>query len=125
MFRAVLPIVKKGSKALGEELLKSSANAVGDIWKTGDLAVAKKRRGKEFVTNISNRVSDHMFGSGYTNLLGIRRKQLKPSAKRKKVVKRKAVKRKPKKKKVVKKKKKTVKKKKVRRTKQNIQDIFS
>lgn len=118
-----MPIVKKGTKALGEELLKSGANTVGDIWKTGDLIATKKKRGKELVTNISNRLSEHMFGSGYTNLLGVRRKQLKRTIKRKKT--RKAVKRKPKKRKVVKRKKKTVKRKKVRRTKQNIQDIFS
>lgn len=123
MFRAVLPIVKKGTKALGEELLKSGANAVEDIWRTGDLATTKKRRGKELLTNISNRVSNHMFGSGYKNLLGVRRKPLKRAGKRKKA--RKTVKRNPKKRKTVKRKKKIVKKKKVRRTKQNIQDIFS
>lgn len=123
MFRAVLPVVKKGTKALGEELLKSGANVVGDIWKTGDLATTKKLRGKELVTKLSNRLSNHMFGSGYSNSLGVQRKQLKRTVKRKKT--RKPTKRKSKRRKTVKKKKKTVKKRKVRRTKQNIQDIFS
>lgn len=50
MFRAVLPIVKKGTKALGEELLKSGVNAVEDIWRTGDLATTKKSCLRTFQT---------------------------------------------------------------------------
>lgn len=124
MFRAVLPIMKKSSIALGEELIKSGRNVIKDVWKTGDLKTAQKQRGRQFVTNISNRVSDHMFGSGYSNVVGVRRKQLKRTTKRKKT--RKAVKRTAKKRKTVKRKPKSKKtKKKVSRTKQNLQDIFS
>lgn len=97
MFRAVLPIKKKSSIALGEELIKSGRNVIKDVWKTGDLKTAQKQRGRQFVTNISNRVSDHMFGSGYSNVVVVRGKQLKRSTKRKKT--RKAVKRTAKKKK--------------------------
>lgn len=129
VFRAVIPIVRKGTIALGEELLKTGSNVVQDVWKTGDLATAKKTRGKEFINKISNRVSDHMFGSGYSNILGVRREQLKRGSqgkKKQKVTKRKAVKRKTKKGKTGKSKRKAVKKKNVKRkTKQNIQDLFT
>lgn len=129
MFRAVIPIMKKSSTALGEELLKSGANVVKDVWKHGDLSAAQKKRGKELLTNITNRVSDHMFGSGYSGGLGVPRKQLKRTVTRKKT--RKVTKKGGKKKKTtkprksVKSKKKTVKRKRAVRSKQNIQDIFT
>lgn len=128
MFRAVIPIMKKTSTALGEELLKSGSNVVRDVWKHGDLSTAQKKRGKEFITNISNRVSDHMFGGAYSGVLGVRRKQLKRGSTRKKtrkVIKKRGKKKATKPKKSVKSKKKTVKRKKTVRTKQNIQDIFT
>lgn len=139
MFRAVIPILKKSSLAAGQELLRSGANLVGDVWKTGDLKDAQKKRGKEFISNVSNRVSDHMFGSGYSHLMGrtplryshLMGAQLKSSSrgkKSRKTVKRKPVKRKTQKRKNVKSRAKTVKKKKKQntgRSKQNIQDIFT
>lgn len=128
MFRAVIPIMKKSTAAIGEELMRSGANVVRDVWRTGDLRGSQKKRGKEFIANISNRVSDHMFGGGYPRVPIARRKQLKSGGKRKKtrkVVKRGAKKGKKAKKTVKPKKKKTVKKKKTTRTKQNIQDIFT
>lgn len=103
-----------------------------DVWKTGDLEAAQKKRGKEFINKISNRVSDHMFGSGYAHQLGVKRAQFKSGTSTRKtgrVTKRKKTKskgnKKKKKKAAPKKKKKPAKKKKTRRTKQDIQDIFS
>lgn len=93
MFRAVIPIMKKSTAAVGEELLRSGANVMKDVWRTGDLAKAQRKRGKEFIANISNRVSDHMFGGGYPRLPIDRLKQLKSGGKRtktRKVVKRSA-----------------------------------
>lgn len=119
--------MKKTSLALGQEALKSGSKIVSDVWKNGDLSSAQKRRGKEFINNVSNRMADHMFGSGYVNSLGVQRKQLKRSASGKKTSsakkKKKTVKAKTKKGKTKKgqARKKTVKK----RTKQTIQDIFS
>lgn len=136
IFRAVIPIVKKSSVALGQELLKSGSNIVHDVWKTGDLAGAQKQRGKEFINKVSNRISDHMFGSGYGNRLAVQYKQLKGSSrgnKTRKASKSKAGKGKKKTKKTkstkkVKstKKRKTPAKKKSKKTKtkQTIQDIF-
>lgn len=129
MFRAVIPIMKKSSLAAGQELLKSGVNLVQDVWKNGDLKAAKKKRGKEFISSVSNRMADHMFGSGYSNQFGVRRTQLKASSKgkkTKKAVKRKSVKRKTQKRKTVKKKSKSTKKNnKGYRSKQNIQDLFT
>lgn len=143
VFRAVIPIVKKSSIALGQELLRSGSNIVHDVWKTGDLAAAQKNRGKEFISKVSNRVSDQMFGSGYGNRFAVQYKQLKGSAhgnKTRKASKSKAVKGKKKTKKTKSSKKakktkkvkstkkgKTAAKKKTKKTKtkQTIQDIFA
>lgn len=128
LFRAVFPILKKGSSALGHELLNSGIGVINDAWKTGDLKTAQNNRGKQFISNVSDRISNHMFGSGYTSTLGTKRAQSKRVTKPKKTSK--ITKKKPAKSKVVKKKK-TVKKKNVkkttkkRRNKQDLQDIFS
>lgn len=96
LFRSVVPIMKKGSAALGQELLKSGLGAAEDIWKTGDLEYTKEKRGKEIINNISNRISDHMFGSGYTPYSLNRLPQLRTAIKRRRTAK--ATKRKTKKK---------------------------
>lgn len=95
MFRAVFPIMKKSTTALGEEIFKSGVNVVKDVWKHGDLVTAQKKRGNELLGNISNRVADHMFGSGY--LPNSSFNQLKHSVKTKKTRKvvRKQTKKKP------------------------------
>lgn len=126
LFRAVIPIVKKSTSALGQELLKSGVGVLNDVWRKGDLKTAQTRRGKEFISNISNRVSDHMFGGGlaYPTRVTVKRVQskrtTKPRKTRKTTVKRKPAKKKRKvvKKKATKKNRKKVTKK--RRTKQDI-----
>lgn len=132
LLRAVVPIVKRGSTALGQELVKAGVGAVEDVWKTGNLKYAQKKRGKELINNVSNRVADHMFGSGYTPNILAKVTQSKRSNTRRKSGK--VTKRKTKKRKTVKRKKagrkaakksKSVKKKKVPRTKQDILDIFT
>lgn len=128
MSRAVIPIMKKSSTALGEELVKIGVNLVKDVWKHGDLSAAQKKRGKELITNISNRVSDHMFGGGYSGGLDVRQKQLERIGTRKKtrkVNKKRGRKKTTKPKESVKSRKKTVKRKRTVRSKQNIQDIFT
>lgn len=135
LFRTVVPIVKKGSTALGQELLKAGFGAAEDIWKTGDIKYTQKKRGKEFINNISHRLSDHMFGSGYSPQLTLLKPQLKPTSRKRrttKVTKRKVTKRKPTKakKKTTKKRKTTTTKKSTttrrrNRTKQDLIDIFS
>lgn len=129
LFRTVIPIVKKSGTALGQELLKSGVGLANDVWRTGDLESAQKRRGKEFINKVSNRVSEHMFGSGYTSQLGVKRTQFKKTGRAGKTGKsKKGKKAKGKKKKTASKKKKPVKKKKKtkkRRAKTDIQDIFS
>lgn len=116
LFRAVFPILKKGSSALGHELLNSGIGVINDAWKTGDLKAAQKNRGKQFISNVSDRISNHMFGSGYTSTLGTKRAQSKRVTKPKKTSK--ITKKKPAKSKVVKKKK-TVKKKNVKKQQKN------
>lgn len=53
LFRAVFPILKKGSSALGHELLNSGIGVINDAWKTGDLKAAQKNRGKQFISNLT------------------------------------------------------------------------
>lgn len=140
LFRTVIPIVKKSGTALGQELIKSGVDFAGDVWKTGDIKQSKNRRGKEFINKLSNRMSDHMFGSGYSRALELDRAQLKRSvaarkarkttkskATKSKTKKRKTTKKKPAKRKAGKKNSKAVSKKrrttKNKRTKQDIQDF--
>lgn len=87
--------MKKSTTALGEELFKTGVNVAKDVWRHGDLAETKKKRGREFLSNVTNRVADHMFGSGYPN--NINYTQLARAVKPKKTRKRKAVKRRTKK----------------------------
>lgn len=100
LFRACFPIFKKGSVALGEELLKSGIGVAKDIIDTGDLDGSRKKRGRQFINNISTRVSDHMFGSGYMPTITTQLKQSKRRVVRRKtrgrVTKKKATKRKKK-----------------------------
>lgn len=65
---------------MGQELLKSGVGLVNDVWKTGDIESARKRRGKEFVSNISTRTSNHMFGSGYMPQYALKGPQYKRTA---------------------------------------------
>ena len=87
LFRSVFPIIKKGSIALGQELVKSGVGLAKDIWRTGDIESARKKRGKEFINNISSRASDHMFGSGYTSQHIMNNPQYKRIRRTRKVVK--------------------------------------
>lgn len=125
LFRAVFPIVKKSTSALGQELLRSSAGVLNDVWTKGDLKAAQKHRGKEFISNVSNRVTDHMFGSGYNNLHTTAGVQSKKRAKPRKTRKTTKPKRGGKKKTASKKKKVTKKKKTVPKKNRTKQDIFS
>lgn len=126
LFRGVYPLIKKGSKAIGSELLKSGVGLLTDLTRD-DAEVALKKRGKEIIQNLSARTSDHLFGKGYaykgllpyTSAQSIKKTQ--PRRKRK-VVK----KRKPAKKRVVRKKStKNNNKRKTVRSKRGLQDIFA
>lgn len=118
LFRSVYPLLKKGSMALGSELLKSGASCLGDISRSEDAQEVFKKRGKEAVHNLSRRAADHMFGSGYKNAVtGRKRPQ---SSKRSTGVKKRKV--------APKKNKKTprkVKPKSKKRSKRDLLDIFS
>lgn len=76
LFRSVYPILKKGTVALGSELLKTGASCISDMSRSEDPQEVFKRRGKEVVQNLSRRAADHMFGNGYKNTLaGVKRRQ--------------------------------------------------
>lgn len=123
LFRGVYPLLKKTSKAVGSELLKSGVGFLTDLTRD-DADVAIKKRGKEIIQNLSARTSDHLFGKGYAykGLLPYTSAQsIKKTQRRKK-------------RKVVKKKRKTAKKRVVRkkstkrktvRSKRGLQDIFA
>lgn len=65
LFRTVYPLLKKGTIAIGSELLKTGASCLGDISHNEDPQYVFKKRGKEVINNLSQRAADHMFGSGY------------------------------------------------------------
>lgn len=123
LFRTVYPLLKKGSMALGSELLKTGASCLGDISHSENPQEVFKKRGKEVVNNLSRRAADHMFGSGYKNTAtGRKRSQsskTSPGGKRKKVTPKKI------KKKQTTKTKSKSKLKSKKRSKRDLLDIFS
>lgn len=122
LFRSLYPLLKKGSVALGSELLKAGASCISDMSHNGDPQEVFKKRGKETVQNLSKRVADHMFGKGYKNtVIGLKRSQSAKAAKG--VKKRKVTPKKQSKKKPKKNPKKKVKPRK--RSKSDLPDIFS
>lgn len=64
LFRAVYPLITKGTKAVGSELFKSGVGLLGDLMNE-DPDIALKKRGKELVSNLGTRTSEHLFGKGY------------------------------------------------------------
>lgn len=120
LFRSVYPLLKKGTVALGSELLKTGASCIGDISRSEDPQEVFKKRGKEAVNNISRRAADHMFGSGYKNAIAVRKRR-QSSKSTTSVKKRKVVVKKDKKKQPRKGKSKSNKK----RCKSDLLDIFS
>lgn len=132
LFRVVMPLVKKGALAVGDEALKSGLNFVKDIASHGDIRKSIKERGREAIMNMGNRTANHMLGSGLNTGRYFVNKQLKP--KRQSVKKRKTIRKNKcsKKKKNIKQKKNNKKKnnkkknnKKVKRSKSSVYDIFS
>lgn len=128
LFRSVFPLLKKGTKAIGSELLKSGVGLLSDLTRE-DPDEALKKRGKEMIQNLSTRTSQHLFGSGYTYkglMPRVRAQSTKKTQRRRKrntVKKRKTVKRR-----VVRRRKKKAPKKKKRKTprsKRALQDIFT
>lgn len=90
LFRTVYPLLKKGTVALGSELIKTGASCLGDISRSEDPQEVFKKRGKEAVNNLSRRAADQMFGSGYKNAVGSRKRpqssRATTSVKKRKVV---------------------------------------
>lgn len=68
LFRFVVPLIKKGSVAVGKELLRSSADIVDDITSKSDrvsFEEAVKKRGGEAVKNLKRKaVAKMQTGSG-------------------------------------------------------------
>lgn len=75
LFRCVFPLLRNGSSAIGSEILKSGANIISDISKSESPEVAFKKRGKEAINNLSNLMSEKMFGRGYKPVVAGKRAQ--------------------------------------------------
>lgn len=129
LFRSVYPLLKKGTSAIGSELLKSGVGLLSDLTRE-DPDVALKKRGKEMIQNLSTRTSQHLFGSGYPykgllprvraqSTKKIQRRRKRKVVKKRKTVKRRVVRKRGRPKLAKKKKRKTV------RSKRNLQDIFA
>lgn len=110
LFRSILPILRKGSLALGKELLNSGSHFINDIGNDVKARDAFKQRAREVYENLKRKAID---GEGYKSTRPTRKRQLSASSARANIKRRKTV---NKKKPILKKKKTTVRKKK---------DIFS
>lgn len=66
LFRGVLPILKRGSIAVGKEILNSGANFINDLENNVDAKVALKKRTKEGYSNLKEKMKEKMMsGDGY------------------------------------------------------------
>lgn len=126
LFRCVFPLLKKGTSALGTELLKSGTNIISDISRNEPVEMSIKKRGKETINNLSKLVGDKMFGSGYKANAALKRTHSAASSRSVKTVKKpKVAKKKKNKKSTPKNKQRKPAKKSKSRSKSEIFDIFS
>lgn len=65
LFRAVIPLIRKGSIILGKECLKSGMDVVNDMENNEEVFSSLKRRGSELYQNIQKRTMDTMTGGKY------------------------------------------------------------
>lgn len=65
LFRYCMPLIRKGGKVVGKELLKSTMNAVNDVVEH-DLSIeeALRNRGHESIRNLKRRAVEKMSGDG-------------------------------------------------------------
>lgn len=126
LFRTVYPLLKKSTKAVGSELLKTGVGLLTDLTRE-DPDVALKKRGKEIIQNLSARTSDHLFGKGYPykgllpysstqSIKKTQRRRKRKVVKKRKITKKRIVRKKAAKNKKIKK---------TTRTKRTLQDIFA
>lgn len=64
LFRSVLPLLKKGSLALGRELISCGTNVMDDIEQKVPVDVAVARHGLKSLSNLKRKVAN-MTGNGY------------------------------------------------------------
>lgn len=112
LFRNLLPLLKRGSIAIGMEVLNSGTNFINDIENNLSPGVAFNTRSREAYDNLKRKA---MHGEGYITGKNHRKRQLSSGSRTVRIKRRKILK---KKKPVQKKKKKTTLKKKIK-------DIFS
>lgn len=102
LFRRILPILRKGTIAVGKEVINSGSNFINDVRQN------VKDRSREAVTNLAKKA---MYGEGYKRRISSRKRQsskaIQPVNKKRKTVP-KTVKKKPAPKKTVKKKAKDI-----------------
>lgn len=125
LFRCVFPLLKSGTSALGNELLKSGANIISDISRNEPVETVIKKRGKETINNLGRLVGDKMFGSGYKASKAVKRPHSATSSLSGKTVKKRKTSKKVKNKKPTSKSKRKPTKKTKSRSKSEIFDIFS
>ena len=71
LFRHIVPLLKRGSIALGKEVLRSSADVVDDITENNlSLKDAVKKRGNEAVKNLKRKAVAKMSGAGVQKSIG-------------------------------------------------------
>ncbi len=97
LFRRILPILKKGTTALGREVIKGGSDFLSDISNNVDPKKALKTRSREVVTNALRNV---MRGDGYKRRNTASKRQLssapqQSNIKRRKITKKKVTPRKP------------------------------
>lgn len=102
LFRHILPVLRKGTVAIGKEIINSGTNFAKDLGNNVNARTALKKRSAEALANLGKKA---MFGDGYKKVTAARKRQCSSSSqsgnsKKRKITKKKApAKKKPAKKK--------------------------
>lgn len=65
LFRSALPLLRKGSIAIGKELLTAGTNFIDDVQQNKSPKEALKQRSKETLSNLKIKAINTMKGNGY------------------------------------------------------------
>lgn len=92
LFRQILSVLRKGTVAVGKEVINAGSNVLNDISNSVAPQTALKRRSKEVITNLAKKA---MYGEGYKRRTSTRKRQCSSTIqsgniKRRKVVKKKS-----------------------------------
>lgn len=80
LFRSVLPILKKGSMALGRKLTSCGSNVISGMEQNVPVQSAVRKHGTQTLNNLKRKVLDKIAGNGYNGAKRVKVRQSKASS---------------------------------------------